>query len=113
MNGKEIMNSFKRETIYEFSEAIPVFSGDLYIIFKVAFISIENPSKDKTSKRRKADANKTFISYFDAEPIAYLLKRETENNGFKYDIEPINEKYDLFVEKNKNKLKEDFLKSTT
>ena len=48
MDGKEIMNSFKKETFYEFSEAVPVFNDNIYFIFKVDIISIDmNPSKSK------------------------------------------------------------------
>ena len=59
MDGKEIMNSFKRETFYEFSEAVPVFNDNIYFIFKVDIISISiNPSKSKMDKLKKLMNNK-------------------------------------------------------
>ena len=125
MDGKEIMNSFKKETFYEFSEAVPVFNDKIYFIFKVDIISINvNPSKSKMDKLKKFLNNKnTFfikaklmnnknaensISHLDIEPIAYLL--ETKNNDeLDYQIESIDEKYNQFIEKNRNKLLEEFL----
>ena len=112
MDGKEIMNSFKRETFYEFSEAVPVFNDKIYFIFKVDIISIDmNPSKSKMDKLKKLRNEKNAensISHLDIEPIAYLL--ETENNSeLDYQIESIDEKYNQFIEKNKNKLLKEFL----
>ena len=61
MDGKEIMNSFKKETFYEFSEAVPVFNDKIYFIFKVDIISINvNPSKTKLDKLKKLMNNKTL-----------------------------------------------------
>ena len=102
MDGKEIMNSFKRETFYEFSEAVPVFNDKIYFIFKVDIISIDmNPSKSRIDKLKILTNNKNAensISHLDIEPIAYLLK--TENNSeLDYQIESLNEKYDPFIEK--------------
>ena len=112
MDGMEIINSFKKETFYEFSEAVPVFNDNIYFIFKVDIISISiNPSKSKMDKLKKLRNNKNTensISHLDIEPIAYLL--ETENNSeLDYQIESLNEKYDPFIEKNKNKLLKEFL----
>ena len=112
MDGKELMNSFKRETFYEFSEAVPVFNDKIYFIFKVDIISINvNPSKTKLDKLKKLMTNKhaeNSISHIDIEPIAYLL--ETKNNEkLDYQIESIDEKYNQFIEKNRNKLLEEFL----
>ena len=112
MDGKELMNSFKRETFYEFSEAVPVFNDNIYFIFKVDIISISiNPSKSKMDKLKKLMNNKNTensISHLDIEPIAYLL--ETKNNEkLDYQIESIDEKYNQFIEKNRNKLLEEFL----
>ncbi len=112
MDGKEIMNSFKRETFYEFSEAVPVFNDNIYFIFKVDIISIDiNPSQSKMDKLKKLRSNKNAensISHIDIEPIAYLL--ETKNNDeFEWQIESLDEKYGPFIEKNKNKLSEEFL----
>ena len=112
MDGKEIMNSFKRETFYEFSEAVPVFNDNIYFIFKVDIISISiNPSKSKMDKLKKLMNNKNTensISHLDIEPIAYLL--ETKNNDeFDYQIESIDEKYAPFIEKNKNNLLKEYL----
>jgi hypothetical protein len=112
MDGKEIMNRFKKETFYEFSEAIPVFNDKIYFIFKVDIISINvNPSKSKMDKLKKFLNNKNAensISHLDIEPIAYLL--ETKNNEkLDYQIESIDEKYNQFIEKNRNKLLEEFL----
>ena len=73
----EIINSFNKETIYEFSEAVPVFGDNIYFIFKVDIISIEaNPSKSRIDKLKE------FIK---------------------------DERYDSFVEKNKNRLLEQFI----
>ena len=59
MDGKEIMNSFKRETFYEFSEAVPVFNDKIYFIFKVDIISISiNPFKTKIENLKKLMNNK-------------------------------------------------------
>ena len=112
MDGKEIMNSFERETFYEFSEAVPVFNDKIYFIFKVDIISISiNPSKTKIDKLKKLMSNKNTeksISHLDIEPIAYLL--ETKNNEeLDYQIESIDGKYNQFIEKNENKLLEEFL----
>ena len=112
MDGKEIMNSFKKETFYEFSKAVPVFNDKIYFIFKVDIISIDmNPSKSKMDKLKKLMNNKNTensISHLDIEPIAYLL--ETKNNEkLDYQIESIDEKYNQFIEKNKNKLLKEFL----
>ena len=112
MDGKEIMNSFKKETFYEFSEAVPVFNDNIYFIFKVDIISINvNPSKTKLDKLKKLMTNKhaeNSISHLDIEPIAYIL--ETKNNSeLDYQIESIDEKYNQFIEKNKNKLLKEFL----
>ena len=112
MDGKEIMNSFKRETFYEFSEAVPVFNDKIYFIFKVDIISIDmNPSKSRIDKLKILTNNKNAensISHLDIEPIAYLLK--TENNSeLDYQIESIDEKHNQFIEKNKNKLLKEFL----
>ena len=112
MDGKEIMNSFKKETFYEFSEAVPVFNDKICFIFKVDIISINvNPSKTKLDKLKKLMTNKhaeNSISHLDIEPIAYLL--ETKNNEkLDYQIESIDEKYNQFIEKNRNKLLEEFL----
>ena len=110
----EIINSFKKETFYEFSEAVPVFDAEIYLIFKADVISIEaKPSSSKTDKLkelRKSSKNKTenTISHLDIEPIAYMLKTEQDNKP-DYQIESINERYDSFIEKNKNKLLEEFL----
>ena len=114
MDGSEIINSFKKETFYEFSEAIPVFNAEISFIFKADVISIEaNPSKTKIDKIKeliKNNENKTesFISHLDVEPIAYLLKTKKDDE-YDYQIESINERYDSFVEQNKNKLLEEFL----
>ena len=112
MEGKEIMNSFKKETFYEFSEAVPVFNDNIRFIFKVDIISINiNPSKSKMDKLKKLMNNKNTensISHLDIEPIAYLL--ETKNNDeFDYQIESIDEKYAPFIEKNKNNLLKEYL----
>ena len=112
MDGKEIMNSFKRETFYEFSEAVPVFNDNIYFIFKVDIISISiNPSKSKMDKLKKLMNNKNTensISHLDIEPIAYLL--ETKNNEkLDYQIESIDERHKPFIEKNKNQLLNEFL----
>ena len=112
MDGKEIMNSFKKETFYEFSEAVPVFNDNIYFIFKVDIISIDmNPSKSRIDKLKILTNNKNAensISHLDIEPIAYLL--ETKNNDeLDYQIESIDEKYNQFIEKNKNKLLKEFL----
>jgi hypothetical protein len=111
MDGKEIMNSFKKETFYEFSEAVPVFDDNIYFIFKVDIISIDmNPSRTKMDKLKKAMKNKTCensISHLDIEPIAYIL--ETKSNAeLDYQIESIDEKHNPFIEKNKNQLLKEF-----
>lgn len=112
MDGKEIMNSFNKETFYEFSEAVHVFEDKIYFIFKVDIISINiNPSKSKIDKIKKLMKNKNSensISHLDIEPIAYLL--ETKNNAeLDYQIASIDEKYDEFIKKNKNKLLKEFI----
>ncbi|MBE6512589.1 MAG: hypothetical protein E7Z75_05560 [Methanobrevibacter olleyae] len=113
MDGMEIINSFKKETIYEFSEAIPILNDRIYIIFKIDIISIDmNPSKTRIKKIKERIKNnenaKNLISHMDIEPIAYLLKTE-KGNEYDYQMESIDEKYDSFVEKNKNELLEKFL----
>ena len=113
----EIINSFNKETIYEFSEAVPVFDDSIYFIFKVDIISIEaNPSKSRIDKLKELikDTNngENFISHLDIEPIAYLLKTKIDNEDdeeYDYQIESIDERYGTFVEENKNKLLEQFL----
>ena len=112
MDGNEIMNSFEKETFYEFSEAVPIFNDKIYFIFKVDIISISiNPSKSKMDKLKKLMSNintENSISHLDIEPIAYLL--ETKNDAkLDYQIESIDEKYNQFIEKNKNKLLKEFL----
>ena len=113
MDGMEIINSFKKETLYEFSEAIPVFNDNLYFIFKVDIISIEaNPSKTRIEKLKETIKNsantENFISHLDIEPIAYILETETDNEN-DHKIESIDGRYDSFVEKNKNRLLKEFL----
>ena len=112
MDGKEIMNSFKKETFYEFSEAVPVFNDKICFIFKVDIISINvNPSKTKLDKLKKLMNNKNAensISHLDIEPIAYILETKT-NDELNHQIESIDEKYNQFIEKNRNKLLEEFL----
>ena len=111
MDGKEIMNSFKKETFYEFSEAVPVFDDNIYFIFKVDIISIDmNPSRTKMDKLKKAMKNKTgenSISHLDIEPIAYILETKS-NSQLDYQIESIDEKHNSFIEKNKNQLLKEF-----
>lgn len=116
MDGMEIINSFKKETLYEFSEAIHVFDDEIYIIFKVDIISIEaKPSKTKMDKLRElikdSKNSKNLISHLDIEPIAYLLKTKIGNGKEEYDyqIESIDERYNPFIENNKNELLEEFL----
>ena len=93
MDGKEIIDSFKKEISYEFSEAISIIEDEIYFIFKVEIISIEaNPSE-------------TILSHLEIEPIAYILKRKEED----YQIEAINKKHVLFIKKNKDKLLKEFL----
>lgn len=95
MDGIDIINSFKKETSYEFSEAISIIEDEIYFIFKVDIISIEtNPSKPKTR-----------ASHLEIEPIAYLLKR----NKYDYQIEAIDKRHKRFIEKNKDKLLKEFL----
>ena len=111
MDGKKIMNSFEKETFYEFSEAVPVFDDNIYFIFKVDIISIDmNPSRTKMDKLKKAMKNKTgenSISHLDIEPIAYIL--ETKSNAeLDYQIESIDEKHNPFIAKNKNQLLKEF-----
>ena len=112
MDGMEIMNSFKKETFYEFSKAIQIDKIKIYFIFKAELISIEaNPSKTKRQRlkkyMKKLEKTETIISHMNIEPIAYILKTNAKEN---YQIESIDEKYDSFVEKNRNKILEDFLK---
>jgi hypothetical protein len=111
MDGKKIMNSFKKETFYEFSEAVPVFDDKIYFIFKVDIISIDmNPSRTKMDKLKKAMKNKTgenSISHLDIEPIAYILETKS-NSQLDYQIESIDEKHNPFIEKNKNQLLKEF-----
>lgn len=112
MDGMEIINSFKKETFYEFSEVIPVFNSEICFIFKADVISIEtNPSTTKIDKLKKLiktreDKSESIISHLDINPIAYILKTDSD-----YKIEPIDERYDSFIEENKNKLLEEFLKN--
>lgn len=110
MDGKEIMNSFKKETFYEFSEAVPVFDDNIYFIFKVDIISIDiNPSRtiDKLKKVKKNKIGENSISHLDIEPIAYIW--ETKSNAeLDYQIESIDEKHNPFIEKNKNQLLKEF-----
>ena len=113
MDGMEIINSFNKETIYEFSEAVPVFGDNIYFIFKVDIISIEaNPSKSRIDKLKEFikynSTSENFISHLDIEPIAYLLDTKTDNEN-DCRIESIDERYDSFVEKNKNRLLEQFI----
>ena len=110
MDGMEIINSFKKETFYEFSEAIPVFDSEICFIFKADVISIEASKIDKIKELIKNSANNTenLISHIDIEPIAYILKTET-NDKTDYQIESIDERYDSFIEENKNNLLEEFL----
>ena len=116
MEAMEIINSFKKETIYKFSEAIPVFNAELYLIFKADFISIDmKPPETKTDKlkgliKNHKEETENFISHLDIEPIAYLLKTETDKEC-NYQIESIDGKYDSFVEKNKKSLLDEFLKN--
>ena len=112
MDGMEIINSFKKETFYEFSEVIPVFNSEICFIFKADVISIEaNPSTTKIDKLKKLiktskDKSENIISHLDINPIAYILKTDSD-----YKIEPIDERYDSFIKENKNKLLEEFLKN--
>ena len=113
MDGMEIINSFKKERFYEFSEAIPAFDDEIFIIFKVDIISIDaNPSKTRIDKLKElikdSESGESLISHLDIEPIAYLLKTRTEE-GYDYKIEPLDERYDSLVEENKNSLLEQFL----
>ena len=116
MDGMEIINSFKKETFYEFSEAVPVFDDEIYFIFKADVISIEaNPSPSRIDKLKELIKNsekraENIISHIDIEPIAYILKTET-NDKADYKIETIDEIYDSFIEENKNNLLEEFLKN--
>lgn len=113
MDGLEIINSFNKETIYEFSEAFTIFEDEIYFIFKVDIISFDaNPSKTKDKNKDKNKENKDnkkaqrIISHLEIEPIAYLLiKAENED----YKIEAIDEKYTEFIGKNKDKLLKEFL----
>ena len=116
MDGMEIINSFKKETLYEFSEAIPILNDNLYFIFQADIISIDiNPSKTKMDKLKElikpSEKPKNSISHIDIEPIAYLLKTKTnqENNQYDYKIEAIDEKYNELIEKNRDKLLKEFL----
>ena len=112
MDGKEIMNSFERETFYEFSEAVPVFNDKIYFIFKVDIISVDiNPSKtriDKLKELMNKKNSENSISHLDIEPIAYLLETKSDDK-LDYQIESIDEKHDSFIEKNKSKLLNEFL----
>ena len=111
----KIINSFKKETLYEFSEAIPITNDNVYIIFKVDIISIgESPSKANKlkglMKSKKTSGNS--IAHLDIEPIAYLLETKIEDETkeeYDYQIEAIDERYESFIEKNKKKLLEEFL----
>jgi len=110
MDGKEIMNSFKKETFYEFSEAVPVFDDKIYFIFKVDIISIDiNPSRiiDKLKKGMKNKTGENTISHLDIEPIAYILETKS-NSQLDYQIESIDEKHNSFIAKNKNQLLKEF-----
>lgn len=113
MDLMEIMNSFKKETIYEFSEAVPLINNKLYFIFKTDIISIDiNPSKSKKDKLKKLIRNiensKSSISHLEVEPIAYLLESEN-NNTSDYQIEAIDEKYEKIVKDNEKELLKQFL----
>ena len=114
MDGMEIINSFKKETFYEFSEAIPVFEDDIYFIFKVDIISIDiSPSKTKMDKLKELikdskNENENSISHLDIEPVAYLLKTEMDE-GHDYQIEAIDKKYNSFIKQNRDRLLEEFL----
>ena len=109
----KIINSFKKEKLYEFSEAIPILNEEICLIFQIEAISIEiHPDESKASKLKKLIKNdeeepKNFISHINIEPIAYLLKSKTKEN--EYTIEAIDKKYKIFIEKNKGKLLNDFL----
>ena len=111
MDGYEILNKFKKGTFYEFSEAIPIFNEEIYLIFKVEVISIEsNPSEIKDNGLRKLIRrikiqSKPILSHLEIEPIAYLLK----DIGNEYTIEAIDEKYEKTVKDNENKLIKQFL----
>lgn len=117
MDGMEIINSFKKETLYEFSEAIPILNDNLYFIFKADIISIDiNPSQTKMDKLKElikpSEKPKNSISYIDIEPIAYLLKtkaNQENNQEYDYKIEAIDEKYNELIEKNRDKLLKEFL----
>ena len=91
MDGYEILNKFKKGTFYEFSEAIPIFNDEIYLIFKVEVISIEsNPSEIKDNGLRKLIRrikiqSEPILSHLEIEPIAYLLK----DIGNEYTIEAI------------------------
>ena len=64
MDGMEIINSFKKETFYEFSEAVPVFNSEICFIFKADVISIEaNPSTTKIDKLKKPVKIRVKASY--------------------------------------------------
>ena len=67
---------------------------------------------DSRANLIKSSENKTenLISHIDIEPIAYILKTET-NDKADYKIESIDERYDSFIEENKNNLLEEFLKN--
>lgn len=113
MDMMKIMNNFKKETIYEFSEAVPISNDKIYLIFKTDIISIDiNPSKTKKDKLKKLMKNiensKSSISHLEVEPIAYLLETEN-NNKSNYQIEAIDEKYEKIVKDNKKELLKQFL----
>lgn len=113
MDLMEIMNSFKKETIYEFSEAIPIANDKIYFIFKIDIISIDiNPSKSEKDKLKKLIKNiensKSSLSHLEVEPIAYLLKSEN-NMKSNYQIEAIDEKYEKIVKDNEKELFKQFL----
>ena len=111
MDGYEIMNSFRKEKFYEFSEAIHILNEEIYLIFKVEVISIEaNPSEIKQNYlkkliRKTKIQSESFISYLEIEPIAYLLK----NFENECTIEAIDEKYEKIVKDKEKELLKQFL----
>ena len=107
----EIINSFRKETAYEFSESIPIYEDNIHIIFKIDIISINlDPSKSKISKLKGFIVNgkekaKNSISHLDIEPVAYMLRMD-ENE---FHIEPIDEKYEKIIKDNEKELLNQFL----
>ncbi|WP_295619176.1 hypothetical protein [uncultured Methanobrevibacter sp.] len=108
MDGLEILNKLKKETFYEFSEAIPIFENEIHFIYKVDILSIDiNPSETKIDMLKKLIKRhnvKSSISQMDITPIAYILKIESD-----YQIEAIDKEYTKFIAKNKNILLKEFL----